>query len=78
VPLIAEHVHAQRQQAQAGCGAKLVAGFRKFSHCMALFIELLVYRAKSSSQKQIRAVPSRLLERCGPPPFRHLGMVPAD
>jgi hypothetical protein len=73
-----EHLHAQRQQAQAGRGAKLLAAVRKFSHCVALFIELPVYRAKLSPQKQIRPVPPRLLERCRPPPLRYLGMVPAD
>jgi hypothetical protein len=78
VPLFAEHVHAQRQQAQAGCRAIRVAAVRALAHCVAVFIEFSVYRAKSSSQKQIRPVPPRLLERCRLPPLCYFGMVPAD
>ena len=75
-PLIAGHLYAQLQQAQATCGVKL--GVTESSHCGALFIETSVYRAKSSSQKQIRPVPPRLLERRFTTPFRHFRVIPAD
>src|ERR1700732_1921651 len=77
-PLIAAHLYAQLQQAQAICGVKLGVAVPKSSHCGALFIETSVYRAKSSSQKQIRPVPPRLLERRFTTPFRHFRVIPAD
>jgi len=46
--------------------------------CLALFTESSVYRAKSSSQEQIRPVPPRLFDRRLTPPLRHFGVIPAD
>src|SRR5258708_16121024 len=77
-PLIAWHLHAKQQQARAPWRVKLSAAVPKSSPCGALFIETSVYRAKSSSQKQIRPFPPRLLERRLTPPFRHFRVIPAN
>src|ERR1700738_4552603 len=75
VPLIAGHLHAQLQQAQAPCGVKIRVTVPRSSHCRALFMETSVYRAKLSSQKQIGPVPPRLLERRFTSPFRHFRVI---